>query len=455
MKKIISLVLMLCIISACLPALCEAYGVETKRLDTSRIKWAMAMTADMAGAALDGAGQAETERERRFLSLFARTDYLSPDKAIVLEFDKVQMNAALRALGAGDRGWDAAAPALAGYINKQFSEDYARAAGLAQAEGETTIEYSKYFTMILLACGEDISVTSLTAYGHINSRSAFVISTREICKNLGEADIGNYIQQFGLQMPLVRVYEKSELDAMIEENPWGMDSAFNHMADALLKTPARRETLLPAWMQSGSEYLNARMKYNLIITMLKRLETADQRLIKELAGEWLPALAESPDGSEDQTEKYLGEAGGARDSHIAPPEVPYGEELRERDLKTGGTYLAVFDLTIPERDTVSWYDAVLESALPADRIPESFGSADYIIKCSVIYEGGVSSGGAHLHYPLTHVTVHDARTGELLRDLGSVKRKLSGAMMIGKGDTWWEPLYSQIWLYVRGLFEEQ
>ena len=56
---------------------------------------------------------------------------------------------------------------------------------------------------------------------------------------------------------------------------------------------------------------------------------------------------------------------------------------------------------------------------------------------------------------MTHITVHDARTGELLQDLDSVKRTLSGVVMLPKGDTWWSPLYGKVWAKIQPLFMEQ
>ncbi len=103
----------------------------------------------------------------------------------------------------------------------------------------------------------------------------------------------------------------------------------------------------------------------------------------------------------------------------------------------------------------AWYDLTLEAALPVRNIPEKAEEADYIIRCSTDYSGGVSSGGAHLHYPRTRIAVYDAETGEKRMDLGTVTRKLTGTIMIGKGDTWWDPLRTMIWEQISVLFPEE
>lgn len=458
MNKWISalLSLILCL-SFCSFSAAEDYGLETKMLDLQRIEWAVAMTSEIAGSALEQTTAAQTERERHFLTRFSGIPYLSPDKAVVLEFSEDQVRSVKSALGitgssAFRANWEDVGPALAEFINQQFSTDYTRASRITQAEGETTIEYSRYFTVILLSYGEDISVTSLTGWGNVNSRSAMIISTREISQNLGEADIDLYIQKFGVDKPPIRVYEKIELDQMIAEDPWGTSSdAFRKMADTILASATRREAMLPAWMQSESLFLNNSMKVRMIISALRSMETADQSLLRSLIQDWMPMLSET---SEDPVIAFLEEADPAAAGRIAPPAVSYGEELHGSDLKADGTFLTVFDLTIPDQEPVSWYDMILEAALPLNRIPESVEAADYIIRCSVTYDGGVSSGDAHLHYPLTHITVHDARTGEMLRDLGSAKRRLNGVMMLSAGDTWWDPLYTQLWPYISTLFSE-
>ena len=458
MKKIVSILLVLVLCLSAVPAArAEDADEATKRLDTSRMEWAMAMTAHMVGNATDRVNEAETYAVRRYMERFYGIDCLLPDRAIVLEFDKTQATAAMRALGINTFSWESVGPTLAGAVNDQFSPDYTRAAALCAAEGSTTLEYSRYFTLILLMYGSDISLTSLTAYGTVNSRSAFVISTASINQSYGEADIAAYVRQLGIAMPLVRVYEKADMDQLIRENPWTTgSSAFQHLADALLCSDARRQALLSAWMDSASPYITVDMRFGMLVSLLRRMEKTDQATVIKLAGSWLPRLGKTVT---DPAGKLMQQALTVRRMPLALPAVEYGEELHETDLKADGTYLVVVERTVPEPEAEplyeTWYDTILEAALPAERIPAAVDEADYIIRCRVTYEGGIRQGGVHLHYPLTRVTVHDARTGELLRDLGSVKRTLAGAISLPKGDTWWDPLYGQVWNRIRPLFANQ
>ncbi len=452
-KAVCALIALAIAIPFCGFAWAEEYGIETKSLDARRIEWAIAMTADMAGNALDCEKDDAGGPEHDFLSAFAQVPYLDPDRAVVLEFTKEQAKTVTAALGIEGFYWENAAPALAEMINFQYSPEFARAAGMARAEGSSSLEYSRYFTLILLPYGSQLSAVSLTAYGSVNSGAAFIMSTKEINRNLGEKEIAAYISDLGVEMPLVRVYTKQELDDQIAEEGWGTGSdSFRQMADALLSSEERRAILLPAWIKSESPYLNSQMKYALTVSMLRKLETADQAALQEVAENWLPMLAEN---REETLTGILEEARAALNTRIAPPEMIYGDELHEAELKEDGTYLAVFEQSVPGEETVSWYDVILEAALPAERIPGNIADADYIIRFAIEYEGGVSNGDAHLHYPLTRITVHDARTGEMLRDLGANKRRLSGTIMISKGDTWWTPLYEDLWKYISVLFEKE
>ena len=63
--------------------------------------------------------------------------------------------------------------------------------------------------------------------------------------------------------------------------------------------------------------------------------------------------------------------------------------------------------------------------------------------------------GVSLHYPYTRITVHDACTGALLRDLGAVHRKLSGTVVLPKSDIWWDPLRSELREKIGAWFAEE
>ena len=155
-KAVYALIALARAIPFCGFAWAEVYGIETKSLDARRIEWAIAMTADMAGNALDREKDDAGGPEHDFLSAFAQVPYLDPDRAVVLEFTKEQAKTVTAALGIEGFYWENAAPALAEMINFQYNPEFARAAGMTRAEGSSSLEYSRYFTLILLPYGSQL-----------------------------------------------------------------------------------------------------------------------------------------------------------------------------------------------------------------------------------------------------------------------------------------------------------
>ena len=463
--RILSLTLCVLLLFSCaLPAPAEGtdQGDEkTRSEDRQYIRLGIALAADMAGNALDLLDSTETGPVRGQLALFSKLPYLSPDRAVIVTVDRWQTGDAKRAVGTDK--WTEFAPALADSINRRFSESYAQAAGMVQTEKACYLSVTTdNCCLLLLSYGEELAVITHTNYGQTSSNpdhkgsynggGSFIISTREIGQNIGQADIEPYLQEYSVRGASVRVYDRDALNGLLTEAEWSSgNNAGRVLINSVVTSDLRTRTMMPGLMDSDSPYLSDTLKYGVLIRMLELMEQADQTLIREVAGKWLPALAGN---RENPTEFFLDQRDEASGS-VAPPETAFGEELREgAELKPDGTYLVTFLREIPERDPAAWYDVLLEAALPTDRIPASVEEADYIICCHVTYDGGINNGDAHLHYPRTHITVHDARTGEMLRDLGTVRRTLKGAMMIGRGDTWWEPLRTKLWEIISKLFTE-
>ena len=142
MKKVFAVILTVVTLLSCLLAAAQSDDGEIFKRDRRRIRWGIAMTAEMAGRAADHAESAGNDRQLAVLTRFSQVDFPSPDKAIVLEFDKTGMEQARAALGF-QGVWSGSSIALAEIVNAQSGADYSQAALLAQAEGETTQEYSK------------------------------------------------------------------------------------------------------------------------------------------------------------------------------------------------------------------------------------------------------------------------------------------------------------------------
>ena len=101
------LILVACLLNTCACLLAGAEeDTKTLNLDRSRIRWAMAMTAGMAANALELPERAAASYQRFVLKRFSELRWAEPDKAIVLEFDITQANAAMRAIGIETFSWE-------------------------------------------------------------------------------------------------------------------------------------------------------------------------------------------------------------------------------------------------------------------------------------------------------------------------------------------------------------
>ena len=420
----------------------EEADEQTRKKDRSRIQYAISVTAAMVGSALDQLDSAEDVALRGQLQAFSEVRYLHPDKAVVVELTTFQMNNAIRALKKND--WLDIVPTLAEHFNSQFSETYAQAAQLVQSEGRSSDERKGACSLVLLPYGGHIAAVAMSPSSEIRRRGTFIVSTEEISQSLDEAEIRKYCGQFGAEDAAVRVYE----EAALKQDDWIVKSSWpiSPMSAAIGASGTRLRAMLPALVRDELSYMNNTDKYRVVIDLLR---PDNVRFIAETC---LPVLNKD---AEDPAVYLLKQSDEAYKRSEPAPEPEYGGELREAELKPDGTYLAVIVRAVPDQEPVSWYDVVLEAALPPANIPENPEDADYIIRCYTTFDGGVKNGKAHLHYPVTRITVHDAHTGEMLWDLGQVKRTLHGVIMLAPGDTWWSPLRTMLWEKIGPLFAEK
>ncbi len=457
MKKMISIMIMISAILLSMTVMADETDTAVRDKDCQRIHWGMAMVAQMVGNSLDQVEDAKPGLAATYLNSFSGIDYLNPEKAVIVELDKEQIAVAKEALEMTEDWYDFA-PTLAKYINLQFSSEYTEAAELAQSEDvSNTIEPTSSFSLIVLPYGQDIAVMSITAYGSVNGRGAFIISTDEISTGLNEESIAPYLQQLGVEEAKVRVYEKEQLDELMAKESWYYEQTAQKLVFTVTDSEKRIEVMLPKLMTSESAYVSEEIKYHAIISLLNRMDHMDQAFLLDMVRNYLVPLGE---GKEDPAYALLNLEDSASGGKIPAPEITLGDDLKEAELDPNGTYLFVLSREVPDEDPKAWYDTILESVLPLDKIPENEEDADYIIHCHTVYneEGkgntGITNGDAHLHYPFTYITVHDAHTGEKVRNLGWIKRELTGIIMISDGDTYWPPLRTELWEVIKQLFIE-
>ena len=130
-----------------------------------------------------------------------------------------------------------------------------------------------------------------------------------------------------------------------------------------------------------------------------------------------------------------------------------GEEIDQfpEDAKV----LIVFRRYAEDVIDVMGIDWTLQSAVPIRNMPESLDEVDYIIYCDVTYDGDkYTQGNLELIYPYNHITVHDAKTGEIVKNLGEVVRRLNGFATVTSTITYWVPVRVPAWNKFAYLFPE-
>ena len=146
----------------------------------------------------------------------------------------------------------------------------------------------------------------------------------------------------------------------------------------------------------------------------------------------------------------------------APAEYEFGEPGEGVTFAPGDIFLFVTRRQHPNSentdvydDPVATLDRISEALLPADTIPESAESVDYIILCDVVWgPEHASMNGRTLFYPNVHVAVYENGSGRMVRVLGSFVRKLSGTVVIQETINFYARLRSRVFEALQPMLEE-
>ena len=298
--------------------------------------------------------------------------------------------------------------------------------------------------------------------------ASFVISSEQSALTMDESFVTEYSDLLGFKDLNIRLYSGDELSWIMgwnEENPiredmhitWGSDGSVpaSRYVDTIKDSPEmlkltfeQKEQGIGFWLlcaQGASEYMYQK----------KGLDDA-----RYVSGEFLEMLRWEDYGKDFLT-KYLGKNYTVSIDAYHDEERPeiigsegwdiVGGEIEEfpEDAKV----LIVFHRYVEDTIDTMGIDWIMESAFPIRNIPESLDEVDYIIYCDVTYGGDkYTQGNLELIYPYNHITVHDAKTGEIVKDLGEVVRRLSGFTTVTSTITYWQPLRVPAWERIRALF---
>ncbi len=446
MKKCFCILICLLLCSLVfLPAGAENTEDETRKLDRALGRMGLAMTARLMGNACDRLDSPKADSLRAYYNSFSGIDFLRPYKMLVVDLTAEQAGAAKRALSA-DQPVDIA-PALAAFLNKDYPE-YAKA--VEQVLPDETSASEEALALVLLPYERHIAAVSFSGR---KVRSALIISMESSSRSLNAGEIAFYAEQIGLSGLNVRMYAEQELKDLLELKAW--QAAYHGdsgtLVNALKHSEGRMRRLFPLTLKEDT--LSDSFRFYILRSFLENsMKDNLAGAARLVSGTFLPMMAETdPDAVKSFMDSAKQMIDTARDDR-RPPEITYGEPVLP---SPEGTYVFVIELHNPERGTESFYDPVLEAALPAANIPETPDAADYIIRCRVTYSDtpDLSNSSSAVYCPTTDITVHDARTGDLICSLGSVTRpRPSGVVMVSKGNTYYYPYLDQIWEKARTIF---
>jgi len=422
MKRLVALLLTLLLALGAMPAIAEEVGKD----DLKMIRTAVGMTANMVAKAMDD----DLDRAQLvWLKGLAETPFTAPLKAVTVKLTSEQFADMCQNMGADRQDL---LRTLAYNTNAQYSEAYAATADALFFTDEITSDDYGYgikdVGLTLLVYKNDLSLT-LSA-SDIGVQSVFLMGMSSLATDIDGAYIENFAASLGVTDVCYAIYETAEdFKAALYTNTI-IDSRWSK---AVARSEESMRRMLPQVFKSGyfsdlrvsgmivSEYLNARSSdpdsglaaalfihkvADPIVTEYNTYEDENWRYYCYDEVPWI-----KPVEYDDLPELAFNEASGSLPS---------------------GTVLAVCQVQDKNDNTAysTYIDYMLESAFPAERIPASAESADLILLMKTEWEEAGKSNSIQLYDAHTAVTLHDAKTGDMIINLGTQIDGLKGVTMV-------------------------
>ena len=465
-----------------------AYGIEMPepeilQADVSLSHWCAAMTAMMQEKAFALAAEEKESSIRKWeFQDMARVRTLDPVRFLVTDLTDEQAEY-LKTILKMDGMKEAALP-VGNLLNSDY-ENYAECARAVSAtwdlfEGELTAEYGgvrrspfvAFFTYneyleekrfnshIVLFTGDNEGIGA-----------CFVISSAESALNMDESYILEYASQLGLKDLAIRVYKGDELSWMMgwnEENPYPCDlpAKWDHVffpaTVRFLESLSNSRELLKLTCDLSRQGVGSTWFWTTGASQMIRYTDPGLEEARFVSGELLEGVRWEPYGDRAvmdylncDEEVSLDPFGKGGQPEIIQSEgwSASGNELEV--LPENAKVLIVFHRYVKDVMDVTGIDWGLQAAVPFGSMPDKMEEVAYIIYCDVTYEGdSYKQGNLELMYPYSHITIHDAKTGEIVKDLGTVVRRLESFTTVVNKITYWIPLRTQTWEAIRDMFQE-
>ena len=396
---------------------------------------AIDFAADEIGRAAEMLNVTEDPDQRGWLTELTGCDYLVPLKVQIFTPDEDGI-ATLRTVTMAETDLDIPT-ALAEIINQPAGETYMQLAKTLSVEtvnGKSVYTYKGRNCMVLLSYDKWHFVLgiypSVTDNNKLDARGAFVSEANAVAK---------LFSQLGLE--LWSTYEGEAVEELIYDGGvWKNDTA---LMRAVSRSPDRLLTLFPRLLQESR--IDNDMRLSILRDYLRQYPAYHAKALRTIRS-YILLLYDDYRMAYYSFTRDIYE--GIKPSNYEADDSFLGDELVETALKPDGTFRIIARVedkywkSSSSKNQVScWEDFVLEALMPTSCLPDSAESCDYIIYLNTTWsdEQKITGGGAVLYYPTTRITVHDAKTGVMLKDAGSRTYKFAGTKMVRQSVTYWEP----------------
>ncbi len=426
MKKLLSLLLTLLFALGVMPAIAEEIDPD----DHDMIRGAVGMTANMVAAAMDGGFP---PAQNMWAKGLADTPFTAPLKAVTVKLTSEQFNNMCLKVGAERQD---VLRTLAYVTNAQYSEDYAALADALLFSDD--IDYYDYgygiseVGLTLLLYKNDLTLT-LSA-SDIGVQSVFLMGMPSLATDIDGAYIEDFAASLGVEDVNYTIYATAEVVKTAMGTGYSIgDGSFNRFVEAVGHSKESLRRMLPQVFESG--FFNDLRASSLFVSQFLNARSADpdSGLAASLfVREVINPIVTKYNAYEGEDWRYFYYTGNPWMKNVEYNGLPELTFDGASDSLPSGTVLAVCQVQDTRDETVysTYIDYMLESAFPAERIPASDKNADYILFLRTEWTEAGKSNDIQLYDAHTAVTLHDAKTGALIIDLGTQIDGLKGMTMV-------------------------
>ncbi|MGI6696928.1 MAG: hypothetical protein ACOX6O_11975 [Christensenellales bacterium] len=392
---------------------------------------ALGLTAQMVANASEAAFEGKQALWGKQLT---STLFASPLKAVVIRLTNEQAQQMGQTVGVPP---EQLVRAVAKATNLQIDQDYAAVADAIAVQDVIAKDdpWVSGCTLILLVYDWDLSLSCV--YQDVGVQSAFLIGRRSLAENINSTYVRAFASRLGVIGIDYTIYETADEVQTI----FGKEQHshyFTRLRDAIVHSEAGFIRMLPEIYASGIFDPVKRVGQSLAVRYLeKHSDDPNQALV---AARFISKKIE-PIVNKHFREKGNTDWRYADNAYervlmqcAAPPALTYDPSPAAYD--PSGKILTVYE-KISDGEHTFFYDFLFESALPPARIPRSMEKADYILLLKTEWLKGEINNGIQLYNAHTVVTLHDAKTGALVKKLGEHTDKLEG-LTVAHGNSYYQ-----------------